>query len=165
MHNFETLRKTHLWIHYVSSSISQCQFGFSPKHFSTHFLSFLSTIYNSLSTNSQADVIYLDFKKAFDSVPHNELLVKLWTFGIRGNLWKNGSNLTFPVGFSEFYGITLLLTLFLFSQVSHREVAWDISTQNFIQLAKPLCKHPKLFQDWSSQNFIHALCVDWSNGP
>ena len=74
---------------FVSSSISHCQFGFRPKHSSTQqLLSFLSTIHESLSTYSQVDAIYLDFRKAFDSVPHNELLVKLWTFGIRGNLWK-----------------------------------------------------------------------------
>ena len=35
----------------------------------------------------QTDVIYLDFKKAFDSVAHSELLGKLWSFGIVGNLW------------------------------------------------------------------------------
>ena len=76
-------------IDFVSPSISSCQFGFRPKHSSTQqLLSFLSTIYYSLSTYLQTDVIYLDFNKAFDSVPHNELLVKLWTFGIRGNLWR-----------------------------------------------------------------------------
>ena len=32
--------------------------------------------------------IYLDFKKAFDSVPHGELLFKLHSIGITGNLWK-----------------------------------------------------------------------------
>ena len=36
---------------------------------------------------TQTDVIYLDFSKAFDKVPHNELLLKLRHFGITGNLW------------------------------------------------------------------------------
>ena len=36
----------------------------------------------SFNTNSQTDVAYLDFREAFDSVAHKELLFKLWTFGI-----------------------------------------------------------------------------------
>ena len=31
---------------------------------------------------------YLDLKKAFDIVPHNELLLKLWSYGITGHLWE-----------------------------------------------------------------------------
>ena len=29
-----------------------------------------------------------DFTKAFDTVPHTELLVKLWKIGITGSLWQ-----------------------------------------------------------------------------
>ena len=31
---------------------------------------------------------YLDYKKAFNSIVHNILLHKLWSFGITDNLWK-----------------------------------------------------------------------------
>ena len=41
------------------------------------------TIYNVCR---QTDAILLDFSKAFDSVPHQRLLLKLDYYGIRGNL-------------------------------------------------------------------------------
>ena len=76
-------------IDFVTQSISPRQFGFLRKRSTLQqLLIFLNTLYNSFTDNTSTDVIYLDFKKAFDSVAHNELLVKLWEFGITGNLWK-----------------------------------------------------------------------------
>jgi len=41
-----------------------------------------------LDKGNCVDVIYLDFQKAFNSVPHKRLLYKLATFGIQGELQK-----------------------------------------------------------------------------
>ena len=40
----------------------------------------------SLDQNIPVDILYLDFQKAFDSVPHYCLFVKLEAYGIRGKL-------------------------------------------------------------------------------
>ena len=48
--------------------------------FSTKFLKV------HVDTGTAIDVIYLDFAKAFDKIPHERLLYKLDKYGIRGKL-------------------------------------------------------------------------------
>ena len=40
----------------------------------------------SLDNNIPVDILYLDFRKAFDTVPHCRLFIKLAAYGIRGKL-------------------------------------------------------------------------------
>ena len=35
----------------------------------------------------QVDSLYLDIRKAFDTIPHNKLLTKVWSIGVINNLW------------------------------------------------------------------------------
>ena len=73
----------------ISSHISTSQFGFMKGRSTLQqLLIFLKDIYEH---KTQTDVIYLDFSKAFDRVPHNELLLKLWQIGITGTC-GGGSN-------------------------------------------------------------------------
>ena len=58
-------------INHVTALISPCQFGFLRGRSTTQQLILsLNDIHNAVSKGYQTDVIYLDFKKAFDSVPH-----------------------------------------------------------------------------------------------
>ena len=73
---------------YLEPSLSSAQFGFIPgRSCLQQLLTTLSILHTNCSSCSDTDVIFLDFKKAFDPVPHEELLVKLWNMGITGSLW------------------------------------------------------------------------------
>ena len=75
-------------VSFVSLCISVNQFGFlSDRSTTQQLLLFFNHIYHSIASGHQHDVIYLDFRKAFDSVPHNDLLIKLWSLSITGKLW------------------------------------------------------------------------------
>ena len=51
-----------------------------------NLLEFFDVVVNAVDICKAYDVIYLDFQKAFDTVPHVRLLEKLRAHGVRGNL-------------------------------------------------------------------------------
>ena len=62
--------------------LSNCQFGFaSGRSVQQQLLSLLSHWTDILDCGHTIDVIHLDFKKVFDSVPHIHLLSKLHSYG------------------------------------------------------------------------------------
>ena len=63
------------------------QHGFlNGKSTETQILSVFDNISKVLDGGGQTDIIYLDFSKAFDSVPHHLLLHKMKSFGFNGTL-------------------------------------------------------------------------------
>ena len=67
--------------------LSEHQHGFRPKRScSTQLLEVLDAWTRELECGNPVDVVYLDFQKAFDSVPHLRLLSKLRSYGITGKL-------------------------------------------------------------------------------
>nr|CAD2172535.1 unnamed protein product [Meloidogyne enterolobii]CAD2172536.1 unnamed protein product [Meloidogyne enterolobii]CAD2175257.1 unnamed protein product [Meloidogyne enterolobii] len=69
--------------------ISNYQHGFMPNRCTTTQLIYtMEKWYKSLLEKSNTDVIYIDYKKAFDSVPIDFLLNKLYSYGIRGKIHR-----------------------------------------------------------------------------
>ena len=67
--------------------LSHDQHGFTPgKSCVSNLLESLDSWLNDLDAGHGVDVIFLDFAKAFDSVPHERLLVKLQGIGIQDPL-------------------------------------------------------------------------------
>lgn len=67
--------------------ISECQHGFIHKRScTTNLLTTLDDWTDMLEKDVPVDAIYLDFAKAFDSVPHERLLTKLEAYGINGQI-------------------------------------------------------------------------------
>jgi len=67
--------------------LSNAQYGFRSKRSCVlQLLEAMEQWTKSLDHGVPVDIIYLDFKKAFDSVPHRRLLTKLKAYGIRGQI-------------------------------------------------------------------------------
>jgi hypothetical protein len=71
----------------VRYHISESQHGFvSLRSTITNLVCITDYITNALDNNTQVDVIYTDFSKAFDKLNHNILLSKLSAFGFSPSL-------------------------------------------------------------------------------
>ena len=74
-------------IPFIRPRLSKNQFYFlRNRSCLTQLLVSFNKIFTSIEEGQAVDAIYFDFKKAFDSIPHAELLYKLWTIGITGPL-------------------------------------------------------------------------------
>ena len=63
------------------------QHGFTPKKSTvTNLIEALNLWTEALSHGLPVDIVYLDFEKAFDKVPHERLLRQLHRYGIRGDI-------------------------------------------------------------------------------
>ena len=85
---FESFMKDLLLNHLISNNILRLsQHGFLPgKSTTTNLIEYLDALTQHLDYGNAVDVIYLDFAKAFDKVPHKRLLVKLDAIGVGGNV-------------------------------------------------------------------------------
>ena len=69
--------------------ITSTQFDFQQNHdhsCESQLLLTTNDFARHLDSNVQVDIGILDFSKAFDKVPHRRLAIKLYYYGIRGNL-------------------------------------------------------------------------------
>ena len=70
-----------------SIMIKNTQHGFRHKRSClTNLLDFYNDVFNNYDETKAVDIIYIDFQKAFDKVPHKRLLKKLISHGIAGKI-------------------------------------------------------------------------------
>jgi hypothetical protein len=82
----EGIVRKHIIAHMDENNfLSNNQDGFRNRRSTvTQLLDVLDDWTNTLDNNANIDAIYLDFQKAFDTVPHQRLLHKLTSYGIQG---------------------------------------------------------------------------------
>jgi hypothetical protein len=84
----ESLIRDKIVDHLVENElIRSSQHGFTiGKSCQTNLLEYLNTLTRLVDSGYNVDVLYLDFAKAFDKVPHQRLLLKLESHGITGKV-------------------------------------------------------------------------------
>ena len=76
-------------LHHMSTNdmLHSSQHGFLPRRScTTQMMEVIEDWSSAMEDDDPVDVVYLDFAKAFDSVPHQRLIHKLHSYGIRGKL-------------------------------------------------------------------------------
>jgi len=68
--------------------LSQYQHGFRKNHsYQNQLIGFIDDLHYLIEKHRQVDVMFLDFAKTFDKVPHNRLLLKLSNYRIQGQVY------------------------------------------------------------------------------
>ena len=71
----------------ISGHISERQHGFvKGRSCLTNLIEFFGEVTKMIDESRAVDVVYMDFSKAFDKVPHGRLVQKVKSHGIRGEL-------------------------------------------------------------------------------
>jgi len=83
---FEHILSSHITKHMEMNNIlHQQQYGFRcNRSCETQLISLFQDLSLNYDNDIQTDLIFLDFAKAFDTVPHQKLLYKLQWYGIQG---------------------------------------------------------------------------------
>ena len=83
----------HVIHHHIMNHLDQFNILYDKQHgfrkglsCETQLTGLINDLAQIVDSRSQADLIIMDFSKAFDTVPHNRLLVKLQNAGIRNNI-------------------------------------------------------------------------------
>ena len=86
----ETFIKKALNLHLISNNLlSKEQYGFvTGRNTITQLLVTINDWMFELDNNISVDAAYMDFRKAFDTVPHQRLLNKLRGYNVNGNILK-----------------------------------------------------------------------------
>lgn len=84
----EHIVQSHIMGHFETHDIlTPQQHGFRAKHScETQLIQTMHDLTFSLNNSEQTDIIIMDFSKAFDTVPHNRLLLKLKQYGVDGSV-------------------------------------------------------------------------------
>ena len=84
----ETIIRDHMMEFIIKHTlINPSQIGFlKARSCLTNFYGFFEEIAKWVDEGSPVDVIYLDFQKAFDKVPHQRLILKLKSHGMRNSI-------------------------------------------------------------------------------
>lgn len=102
---FEKLVYSRLYNFLISQNvIFDKQFGFRKNHSTSHAINYsVNKILNELEQNNHVIGIFVDLSKAFDTIDHQKLLVKLEHYGIRGICYELlKSYLTNRIQFTDF---------------------------------------------------------------
>ena len=85
---FESIIRDQIYQHLTTNDLLvHNQHGFtSGRSCTTQLLCAMDYWTSSLHNNILVDILYLDFRKAFDTLPHCHLFTKLAAYGIRGKL-------------------------------------------------------------------------------